>query len=187
MFLREDEEGNHIAPHLEAGQTMLDLGAGTGFMARWLKRETGVLPTLADVVEYHNRDLSLPFIKQDDPFHVPVADGSFDVVLLMFVFHHIESYEDQLPLLDEAIRIARRRLIVLEDTPGSRVDRAFNTAWDWLLNWRHGVPTPFTFRSADEWTDVFKARDLSIGTVDTYRPMWPTLKTYPHALFVLDR
>src|SRR4051794_14274467 len=68
MFLREDEEGNHIAPHLEAGQTLLDLGAGTGFMARWLKRQTGVRPTLTDVVDYHNRDRSLPFIKQDDPF-----------------------------------------------------------------------------------------------------------------------
>jgi SAM-dependent methyltransferase len=187
MFLREDEEGNHIAPHLEAGQTLLDLGAGTGFMARWLKRQTGVKPTLTDVVDYHNRDLSLPFIKQDDPFRVPVEDGSFDVVLLMFVFHHIEPYESQLPLLDEAIRIARRRLIILEDTPATGVDRAFNTFWDWLLNWRHGVPTPFTFRSADEWLEVFKARNLSIGAVDVYRPMWPTLKTYPHTLFALDR
>ena len=39
MFLREDEEGRRIAPHLECGWSMLDIGAGTGFMARWLHRE----------------------------------------------------------------------------------------------------------------------------------------------------
>jgi SAM-dependent methyltransferase len=187
MFLRENEEGHRIAPHLEAGQTMLDLGAGTGFMARWLQRRTGVVPTLCDLVDYHNRDRSLPFIHQTDPGRVPVEDGSFDVVLIMFVFHHIERWEDQERLLDEAIRVTRRRIVIAEDTPTSRIDRAFNVAWDWLLNWRHGVPTPFTFRSPDGWVELFKARDLSIAHAETYRPLWPTLGTYRHTLFVLDR
>ena len=44
-----------------------------------------------------------------------------------------------------------------------------------------------SFRSADEWAEVFKGRDLSIAHAETYRPMWPSLKTYPHSLFVLDR
>lgn len=187
MFLRENEEGCRIAPHLTPDETMLDLGAGTGFMSRWLRDRTGVVPTLTDVVDYKNRDGSLPFIRLDDPFRVPVGDGAFDVVLLMFVFHHIRRYEDQERLLDEAIRVARRRVIVAEDTPTSRIDRAFNVFWDWILNVRHGVPTPFTFRDVDQWTDLFKYRDLSIAHVETYRPTWPTLKTYHHTLFVLDR
>ena len=41
------------------------------------------------------------------------------------------------------------RVIIAEDTPGSRVDRALNSAWDWLLNIRHGVPTPFTIEVVD--------------------------------------
>jgi len=43
VFLRENEEGRRIAPPLEPGQTMLDLGAGTGFMAKWLQRTLFVL------------------------------------------------------------------------------------------------------------------------------------------------
>ena len=43
---------------------MLDVGAGTGFMARWLQRETGAVPTLSDLVDYGNRTEGLPFIKQ---------------------------------------------------------------------------------------------------------------------------
>jgi ubiquinone/menaquinone biosynthesis C-methylase UbiE len=187
MFLRENEEGRRIAPHLRPGQSLLDLGAGTGFMARWLRRQTGVRPTLCDLVDYGNRDRSMPFIHQSDPSRVPVEDGSFDVVLLMFVFHHIERWEDQELLLDEAVRIAARRVIVAEDTPTSRVDRVFNVAWDWILNLRHGVPTPFTFRSTEEWLGLFRARGLGITHVETYRPVWPTLGTYHHSLFVLDR
>lgn len=186
MFLRENEEGRRVAPHLKRGETVLDLGAGTGLMSSWLREKVGVRPTLTDIVSYGNREKSLPFIEQRDPLHVPVEDGAFDVVLLMFVFHHMDRYEDQERLLDEAIRVARRRVIITEDTPGSGPDRVFNKLWDWVLNLRHGVPTPFTFRGVPQWVDVFEERDVSIGHVETYRPMWPTLKTYPHTVFVLD-
>ncbi len=187
MFLRENEVGMRLAPHLERGQTLLDLGAGTGFISRWLKERTGVEPTLTDVVSYHNREKDLPFLELEDPFRVPVTDGSFDLVMLLFVFHHVDTFEGQERLLDEARRIARRRLLVLEDTPRTRTDLVFNKGWDWLLNRRHRVPCPFTFRSADAWSDVFKGRDLAIAHTETYRPMWPSLRTYPHSLFVLDR
>jgi len=187
VFLRENEIGTKVAPWLERGQTVLDLGAGTGFISRWLRDHVGVRPTLTDVVSYRNRERSLEFIRLDDPFHVPVEDASFDAVMLLFVFHHVERPADQDRLLDEAVRIARSRIVVLEDTPRTRLDRAFNTGWDWLLNQRHRVPTPFTFRRADEWVDAFKARDLSIVHTETYRPKWPTLMTYPHSVFVLDR
>lgn len=187
MFLRENEEGRRIAPFLERGDTLLDIGAGTGFMARWLSRRTGIIPTLTDLVDYRNRDPSFPFVRQSDAVHVPAGDSSFDVVLLMFVFHHMQDYADQERLLDEAKRISSHRIVVVEDTPTSRIDRAFNVAWDWVLNIRHGVPTPFTFRSADGWVEVFKRGDLSIVHQETYRPVWPTLGTYQHTLFVLDR
>jgi ubiquinone/menaquinone biosynthesis C-methylase UbiE len=118
---------------------------------------------------------------------VPVPDASFDVVMLLFVLHHVDRKEDQERLLDEALRVARTRLIVLEDTPRTRLDLTFNRGWDWFLNRRHRVPTPFAFRGVDDWTRAFKERDLSIVHVDTYRPKWPTLMTYPHSLFVLDR
>ena len=176
-----------MAPWLDRGQSVLDLGAGTGYISRWLRDRTGVRPTLADVIEYGNRDRTLPFIELDDPFAVPVGDASFDAVMLLFVLHHVASHEDQDRVLDEAVRIARSRVIVLEDTPRTRLELALNKGWDYVLNLRHGVPTPFTFRGAEEWTQAFKERDLSIVSVETYRPRWPTLMTYPHTLFVLDR
>jgi len=186
MLLRENEVGRRVAPHLRTGDRLLDLGAGTGRMSRWLAREAGVRPTLADMVEYSNRRRDLPFIRMDDPYHVEAEDHSFDVVLLLFALHH-NPFEAQGKVLAEAVRLADRRVVVMEDTPTNRVDRAFNVLWDKVLNLRHGVPTPFAFRDADEWVGLFEEHGLQVRHVETYRPKWPTLGTYHHSLFVLDR
>src|SRR5438093_11798453 len=99
MFLRENAVGEKIAPWLERGQTVLDLGAGTGFISRWLRDRVGVEPTLTDVVSYRNREKGLEFIRLEDPFSIPVPDGSFDAVMLLFVFHHVDGLADQERLL----------------------------------------------------------------------------------------
>jgi ubiquinone/menaquinone biosynthesis C-methylase UbiE len=186
MFLRENEVGRRVARHVRAGDRLLDYGAGTGLVSRWLAARAGVRPTLADLVDYGNRRREFPFLRLEDPFHVPADDRSFDAVILLFALHH-NPYEAQGKVIAEAARLADRRLIVLEDTPMSRVDHAFNVFWDRVLNLRHGVPTPCTFRTAREWLDVFQEHDLEAVHVETYRPKWPTLMTYHHTLFVLER
>lgn len=185
MFLRENEVGRRVAPHLEAGETVLDLGGGTGRVSMWLARKARVRPTLADVVPYPNRRREFPFLAMDDPFHVPAEDRSFDVVLMLFALHH-NRYESHGKIVAEAIRLMRRRLIVIEDTPFDRVDRAFNVAWDKVLNMRHAVPTPFAFRPVGEWLDIFMEHGMQAVHVESYRPRWPTLMTYHHSVFVLE-
>jgi ubiquinone/menaquinone biosynthesis C-methylase UbiE len=166
---------------------VLDLGSGTGRLSRWLAKRVGIRPTLTDVTEFGNRVRDLPYVRMTDPLVAPFADRSFDAVLLLFVLHHVASWSDQERLVAEAVRVARRRVVILEDTPTSSVDRAFNVAWDWLLNLRHGVPTPFTFRTARGWREVFGRLGVEVVHAETYRARWPTLMTYHHALFVLQR
>ena len=67
------------------------------------------------------------------------------------------------------------------------VDHAFNVFWDRVLNLRHRVPTPLAFRSVEEWVPIFLENGLETTYTETYRPKWPTLMTYHHTLFVLDR
>jgi len=186
MFLRESEIGGKLAPHLEPGMDVLDLGSGTGRMSRWLAARAGVRPTLADITEFDNRVLGLPYVRLEDPLSLPFPDRAFDAVIMLFVLHHIERWEDQERMVAEAARVARDRLLVIEDTPTSRLDRGFNIAWDWVLNLRHGVPKPFTFRTVEGWRDVFARAGLAVRKTDTYRARWPTLMTYHHTLFVLE-
>lgn len=184
MILRENEVGRRLVPFLCADDRVLDYGGGTGRISLYLKRRVGVEPFLTDLVDY--RRTGLPFLLQTDPFSVPVPDSSFDVVLLLFVLHHVPVYEDQLRVLREARRISRSRVLLIEDTPFSAVDLAMNIAWDWILNIRHGVPKPFTFRSADKWVEVFGSEGLRVTHQETYRPRWPTLGMYHHTFFALE-
>jgi ubiquinone/menaquinone biosynthesis C-methylase UbiE len=186
MFLRENEIGGKLAPHLAAGMSVLDVGSGTGRLSRWLADRVGIRPTLADVVDFDNRVLDFPYVLLEDPLSLPFPARSFDAVIMLFVLHHIERWEDQERLIREAARVAGRRLLVIEDTPTSRVDRVMNVTWDWLLNLRHGVPRPFTFRTASGWTEAFGRSGLRVRHTETYRARWPTLMTYHHTLFVLE-
>lgn len=185
MFLRENEVVRRLAPQLEEGQSVLDVGSGTGLIARRLARTAGVRPTLCDVVDYNLVDF--PYVKLDDPLRLPAGDRSYDVVMMNFVLHHMERWDDQLTMVEEAMRVARRRVLILEDTPFHAIDHVFNIAWDWVLNVRHGVPTPFTFRSIAEWVSVFSRDGFRVAGSESYRPKWPTLAMYHHTLFVLDR
>ena len=187
MFLRENEVVGKVAPHLEPGWEVLDVGSGTGLVSRRLAARLDVRPTLTDVVDFGNRVGGLPYVRLRDPVRLPFDDASFDAVLLLFVLHHVPRWEDQELLLGEAARVCRRRVVLIEDTPTSRVDRAFNVAWDWVLNLRHGVPKPFTFRTVEGWRAVFRRLGLEVAHAETYRPKWPTLMTYHHTAFAVDR
>ena len=187
VSLRDREIGGRILPHLRPGWNVLDLGSDTGRLMRWLSSRVDIHPTLTDVVEFGNRVGGFPYVRMADPLSTPFEDRSFDAVLMLFVLHHVARWEDQEELLREAVRITRTRVILIEDTPLSSTDRVFNTAWDWALNLRHGVPKPFSFRTVEGWRQVFPRVGLTETAADTYRPIWPTLGTYRHTLFVLDR
>ncbi|MGH2710728.1 MAG: class I SAM-dependent methyltransferase [Actinomycetota bacterium] len=186
MSLRDQEIGAKLAPHLSSGWDVLDVGSGTGKLSRWLRERTGIRPTLADVADFGNRVGGMPYVRLEDPGTLPFDDVSFDAVLVLFVLHHVARWEDQEALLVEAARVTRKRLILIEDTPLSRTDRIMNTAWDWVLNLRHGVPKPFSFRTVEGWRGVFRRIGLAERSSETYRPLWPTLGTYRHTIFVLD-
>jgi SAM-dependent methyltransferase len=172
---RAEALARRIRPWL-IGTTVLDLGGGRGKVSAAL-RQLGMQPTVSDVL---NRSEFEPYIHQDDPFAAPVDSDSFDSVMLLYVLHHV-PLSDQTKLLAEATRIARSRLVIVEDVPRPW-ERPITKVWDFVFNRPFGIPTPFSFRTVEEWVAELGA----VKHVEVFRPLWPGLGMLRYSMFVLE-
>lgn len=97
------------------GETVLDLGAGEGYVGRALasgegRAGAGRTVFLADVEDLFQ--VSLPGLLFDGR-NLPLGPASVDTVVLSLVLHHAGDPDR---LLAEAIRIARGRVVITEST-----------------------------------------------------------------------
>lgn len=168
-----------VTPLLPINSTILDLGAGEGYVGEQLAHN-GHRVTLADVADF-NRS-SLPFVRVTDGKPLPFGDSEFDAAVLVFVLHHARDPE---ALLREARRVARR-VIVLESVYETESDRRLLDTLDRAAN-RLRSPTMreqeahLHFRTAEAWSELAR----SLGAKVTMRRLgrWP----HKQALLVLER
>ncbi len=104
------------APHV-LGRRVLDLGAGEGFVGPALAAATGVRVCSADVGAYRMAPGAYVLYDGRD---LPFRDGTFDTTLLLLVLHHCA---DPAEVLDEALRVTRHRIIVMESVYRNGRDR----------------------------------------------------------------
>ena len=104
--------------HLAQASTLLDIGVGSGLALRHVMQQNPHLtPTGIDI-----RDLRLPEVKVPLQIYngqtIPFEANSFDVALIFYVLHHCQ---DPQRVLQEAVRVTRDKLIIIEefDRPGS--------------------------------------------------------------------
>jgi SAM-dependent methyltransferase len=148
-------EATDVLPFV-VGPRILDLGAGEGWVTERLSR-AGFTTCGADVGAFaHTR---VPYVIYDGT-RLPFGDAAFETTLLLLTLHHCDEPE---AVLDEALRVTRRRLIVSESVVRNRLDRFWLDALDGRFNrLRHGgrMPTPLGFRRAEEWQALFDSRGL---------------------------
>jgi ubiquinone/menaquinone biosynthesis C-methylase UbiE len=169
---------NLVARHIEDGEKILDLGAGTGWVGKTLQQRKYNEVHLVDVLDCNETDL--PLIVYDGST-IPYDDNSFDVTTLIFVLHHAENQEE---ILKEAMRVSRRRIVVVEDTPRNIVERGIDVMCDSLMSWEHGFYNPATYRKIEEWREIFSRLKMKITGVEQVKPFFPFY--YTKAVFVLD-
>lgn len=182
---RGQRKAAQIAPHL-AGETVLDLGSGEGFVAQALREnemkhehsEPAIF--LCDVASVNRT--ALPSVVYDGR-RLPFADGSVDTVILSLVLHHCA---DPVRVLREAARVARLRVVVTESTYENALDRLLISGLDRLVNRLRpvslrGMETHLHFRTPGAWRELFEAGRLTV--VDT---RWLCRRIHKHVLFVLE-
>jgi ubiquinone/menaquinone biosynthesis C-methylase UbiE len=171
-----------IAPFL-VGSRLLDLGAGEGYVAATLRQRAGIWTCAVDIGPY--RRTMGPYLIYDGR-RLPFGDDAFDTTLISLALHHCADPER---VLDEALRVTRTRLIILESVYRNRWERFCLERLDgWLSRYRHGgeMPMPLAFKQAVEWQQLFDARTLQTIDRRWLGSRWERLVHQP-LLFVLDK
>lgn len=131
---RRDRYYDVVMQQTTEGDTVLDFGAGYCELSSFLGERN---PT-TNIDTFKGCENEMVY----DGFKLPFADNSFDVVVSMFVLHHIPHFKS---ILDELQRVARKRVIVIEDYPTTILQKLisrvhflfFHQSMDMIQNMRH--------------------------------------------------
>jgi ubiquinone/menaquinone biosynthesis C-methylase UbiE len=174
-------EARAIVPFV-VGSRLLDLGAGEGYVTAALRQQTDIWACAVDIGPYQR--VSEPFLIYDG-VRLPFRDATFDTALLSLALHHCA---DPGRVLDEAQRVTRFRLIILESVYRNRWERFCLERLDGVLNrYRHRgeMPLPLAFKSPQQWQRFFDDRHLRTIDRQWLGSRWERLVHQP-LLFVLD-
>jgi ubiquinone/menaquinone biosynthesis C-methylase UbiE len=165
---------------LEPGEIVLDLGCGSLVVAAEVQRRAEVRIIGLETGNYRKRPLPMIIgAGQSAPFRA----RSFDTVLIGFVLHHCP--DGGIAVLREAGRLARKKILLLEDRYDHLLEQVVARLADKFLNRLENpnVPVPYRFRSSEEWKELFRELDLELLAMEMVRTT-PVLETR-QVLFVL--
>lgn len=184
-FLRRyaRREARALLPHV-AGGRLLDLGAGEGWVAgALLELAPRRWACAADVGAFGLAPC--PYVVYDGA-RLPFGDDAFDTTLISLALHHAEKPE---AVLDEAVRVTRYRLLVVESVYRNGRERFWLDLLDGRLNgYRHGgvMHVPLAFRRPEEWRALFSSRGLRVAATEWLGSPLERLIHHP-LLYVLDK
>ena len=177
---------------------LLDLGGGDGRTAKRIVDESkkvgkNIEASVADIVNYPDRVRDLPYFRlTTNPnersqlkTYLDFPDNAFDSVFVGTVYHHVgKRLDDSLKLMDESIRLAKKRLVIIESIYQSEEEKLYTTWIDWFYNrvlhysdnLGEKVNVPLNFKRPFEWSDEVKKRGMrecltkDLGTFQILNP-----------------
>jgi SAM-dependent methyltransferase len=172
-----------VAPYV-VGHRVLDLGAAEHWVAATLAARTRRATWVCGVDVGAHRRARGPYVVYDGA-RLPFGEHAFDTTLALLTLHHCRTPET---VLDEALRVTRRRLIVIESVWRTPVERFWLRALDGRVNrFRHdGRMAPaLNVRRPEQWRALFESRGLTIAHERWLGSAWERLVHHP-LLFALD-
>ncbi len=146
-----------IAPAVRRGESILDIGCGSGELAALLQDRIEGVRIIG--VETHLRgSRSIP-VQPYDGETLPFADDAFDVSIIVDVLHHAK---DAAAVLREANRVSRRAVIIKDHIRTGWFSQAVLSFMDWVGNAPHGVACRYRYFSRPEWDVLFRSADLDL-------------------------
>jgi len=142
---------------------LLDVGCGTGIIAEKLGKYFDCYINGCDVKNYLITDIS--FKKMPTKTRLPIYKYRFDAVLFNDTLHHT-TYPNQINLIIQAVKMSKS--VLLFELKPSFVNKVF----DYSINKIHykNLPVPYTYRSDEEWENLFRTLNLSFEKREVKRP-----------------
>lgn len=161
-----DDRANQIAPRIlpfiSSKDKILDLGCGTGALSKTLKKNGRKNITLVDVD--YNEMCDLYPVTIYDGYKLPFKNKQFDKTLLITVLHHCSDAET---VLDEAARMTKGRIIVMEDIFTDLPSRLITLIGDCLVNWE--IHSPFRNHTKEGWIKIFKEKGFKVEKIKEFK------------------
>jgi SAM-dependent methyltransferase len=141
-----------IVPHLRAGDRVLDVGCGNGLLGRAIMDSPDCPKgVVVEGLERAVRGGEPITVHAYDGVTMPLADGSYDAVIVADVLHHEPDPER---LLKECRRVTRRLLIIKDHQVQGPLAYHRICFLDWAANAPYGVPCLFRYNTPQEWAGV---------------------------------
>jgi len=139
--------------HVKPENTILDIGCGTGEVGYFLERTGYDSVHNIDILDL--REFETKRFELYNGVNIPFEDCWFDIVILSFVLHHVPNEKKRL-LLEEAVRVTKGKLFILEDTPRNPIDRLFSYLHG--TGYRRKIKSNewFGFYRQKRWEQIFR-------------------------------
>lgn len=168
-----------IREYLKKGEKILDLGCGSGILAKKLQEKLKVKVIGIDIVDKAIEKINF---KKYNGKRIPFKNNSFDLILISFVLHHTQDVPS---LLKEAKRVAKR-IIIFEDLPEGTFDK-IRCFLHWFF-WNIFVArkfNKFNFFKEQEWEKLFAKLELKLIAKKEFLPKYKFLDPVKRKIFVL--
>lgn len=178
LYKRAQHNFSFIKPHI-LGQSILDIGSAEGWTGNLVtQNKPDSTVQLLDVTDLNQTDLPLTLY---DGKNFPFQDNEFDTSLLLLILHHCDDPD---LVLQEALRVTRKRLIVTESVYHHLLGRAALFCADNIVNGLRSNATMATglkFKTPAQWEQRFA--DLGVSV---HHRQWISRGFHKHILYVLD-
>ena len=152
-----------IFPFINKKDNIIDIGTGTGFVTKSIIEKKKNKITCVDV-RLNPLCKSMPVLIYDGK-KLPFPNESFDTALLIAVLHHCNQ---PLKVLDEAIRVSSKKIIIMEDLFESRIEKWLTLIEDSIVNWEF-KGHPHSNKTENGWLEAFKQRNLNVVHFEKFR------------------
>ena len=143
-----------VEEHLREHDAVIDIGCGEAFVL-WQLTERHQLAKAAGVDIVDLRRIPIFEFILYDGLTIPVENDSFDMTMLNFVLHHVPNERKPI-LLEEARRVSRRCVFIVEDTPVNCIDRFLSNLHGEKFRRKIGSNASYGFYCKEEWEKLFR-------------------------------